>query len=185
MIDFDIKNKINAKYLELFNFPIVEIGEYNDTKYFDLFPKKTILSSLFEDILSATGYDYDLIVIVRVNAIGESYILNYLYDEIKRKNKADKICFVLHNENKKYESMFKMFSDVDVFNVPISIKHLNALLKKNFYIYKNKKFIVYHTTVDNATKYLKYKRHYVETLKKYMNVKKLTKKEIKISEDNI
>ena len=97
-------------------------------RYFELFPKKSYLASFLDLILSETNNEYDFVILCRVNAIGESYLLNYLHAEMAKQNKARKYCIVVHNRN--YVPMFKMFSDVPVIYINLDKILLNAVLKK-------------------------------------------------------
>lgn len=168
--------------IKIFNIPVCHYGEkeeqFHKEKYLDLFPKAYI-KVLLDKILLEIDTAYDLIFIIRVNAIGENYLLNFLYEEVAKKNKAKKVCFILPKCNKKYKEIFEMFSNVDVYYTNQSLEFLNSVLTKFIYKYKNRKFIVYHCPLKYTHSYLDNSVIYPQVIKNYVNATNFIKKEIK------
>lgn len=159
--------------IKIFNIPICHYGEsdyqFHRERYFELFPKsyfKQTMNIIYQHI----NKKYDLVFICRVNAIGESYLLNYLYKEIANKNKSKNYCIIIHNKN--YIPVFRMFSDIPLEYINIDKALLNASFNKREFKFKGIKFNVFqctHKEIDDLfiNKYAKndYKVPYPEQIR--------------------
>ncbi len=145
------KYKFNKqKEITILNIPLCHYGERNENgvveKYFELFPKsyfKKIMKIIYENL----DKKYDFVFICRVNAVGENYLLNYLFQEVAEINNAKKYCFIVFNQ-KNYIPVFKMFSNVHVINCIVDRVILNTALNKRKFTYKGIKFQVFQCTLD-------------------------------------
>jgi len=177
--------------IRVFGIPIFQygtrfIGGYEE-KYFKLFPRNSFLRSLLRNLYKELDKKYDIVWILRVNALGESYLLNYLFEEIAKYKKTERYCFIIHNES--HRSMFQMFSDTKIITTKIDREILNALLQKKIYKYKNTEFRVHHCGIEElnklfSEKYINgYDKHYAEVIKDNAGAKNFTYLPIRYSDE--
>lgn len=140
-----ILKDINFLGLPLVRFSEQDINNFSE-KYVDILPK-SLFSEVMESIYQKVKNKYNLVFIVRVNAVGESYLLNYLYKEIAEKLQTENYCFLVCN-NSHYENIFKIFSDTPFISVDIDRKLFNDALTKRKFTYKGIIFYVHQSTVS-------------------------------------
>ena len=138
--------------VRLFGLPVCQYDRNPNHTYFSLFPK-SFISKTLKQISREIGKDYDLVFLLRCNAIGENYLLNFLYKEVMMNKNAKKVCFVLHKNNAHCLPMLRLFTDVDIYITEVPLAKLNAVLEKKSYRYKNSEFITYHCPLSKITDY--------------------------------
>ena len=175
--------KSKEREIRILGFPICKYGKvYNNNtkeKYCEIFPKKYIYNVL-DQIINQIGTQYDYVWICRVNAIGENYLLNFLYDEVVANNNIKKYCFVFHQNNKHVAEIFKLFSPVETYITSVPLAILNSVLEEKEYFYKNIKFHVHHCPLKETSSFLSGDKHYTQVIKELVGATKYYNKNIKI-----
>lgn len=188
-IKYKKEREINFCGMTVCHYGKAEREFYNES-YFELFPK-SYFEQVMDTIFEKLDKKYDIVFLCRVNAIGESYLLNYMFDEIIKQNKANSYCFITFNQEN-YAAMFKLFSDSKVIDIKIDRILLNLALNKRKFKYKNTVFYVQQCTLDEINhlflqKYAKedYQVPYPEQIKLWAGIDKFQYLPIKLTEDDI
>lgn len=177
--------KTREREIRFLNIPIVQYGKKEENrikeKYIDILPKSYVKKCL-KIIYDKLPHKYDLIYILRCNAIGENYLLTYLFEEVQKKKHAQNVCFIMHKNNAHYIETLKLFTDIDIFVTEVPLSVLNAVLTKFTYMYHNTEFHIHHCPLNKTADFLhfKQKEHYTKTIMRYVGATKYRKKNIAI-----
>lgn len=147
----------NEHEITFFNLSLIQYGKRNIengvVKYFSIFPK-SLLYQFLDRIIALSGDEYDYYFIVRTAGIGEAYLLNFMYKNLKEKYGFKNACIVTHRAI--YKDMYRQFlPDVPCFVTDGGIVPYNVYLTKRFIKYKNKTFQVIHSTLQESDKLFK------------------------------
>jgi len=164
--------------IRFLGFPILQYGKKNipngTEKYIKLFPKSfeyKVLSTISNELKE----HYDVVWICRVNAIGENYLLNFLYKEVIKNKEAKKYCFVFHDNNAQNAKVFELLGNTNTFITSVPLLYLNSVLQKKKYKYKNTEFIVHHCPLSDTSKFLHKDEHYADVIKNLVGATKYEK----------
>lgn len=174
------KQKINDEYeISIFNKPILQYGkieqkEYKEN-YIEIFPKSFEFKVL-DKILKSTGTQHDYIFFIRAG-LGEAYLLNFMIDEIIKKENIKNPCFVCHR--KQYEDLFKLYHpEIPFYHINIDTKSIFPVLKNRKVKYKKHTFNINPSTLKEIQTILRnYEkgietRSYVDVIKSFNNIEK-------------
>ena len=124
-VKIDYKNN-HEREIRFLNFPIIQYGkiEENDIQetYLEILPflnSSKKLEQFWQSILNQIDHKHDQIFIMRVPALGEAYLFNFLIDELINKYKAKNPCIVFYS--KKQSDVFNAFRYTDFDNVKVVI----------------------------------------------------------------
>lgn len=174
------KQKINNENeILFFNKPILQFGrieqeEYKEN-YIDIFPKSFEFKAL-DKILKVTGTQHDYIFFIRAG-LGEAYLLNFMIDEIIKRENIKTPCFVCHR--KQYKDLFKLYHpEIPFYHITIDTKSMFTALKNRNVKYKKQIVNINPSTLKELQELLiNYEkgietRHYVNVIKSFNNVDK-------------
>ena len=142
----------DEKEINFMSLPLCHYGIKNSNnireKYFSLFPK-SFEQKFLDAILKPIYKKHDYIFIVRTPGIGEAYLLNFMFDELKKKYNFKSPCIVIWRGC--YEDMYRLYlKDVPVYCVNSPLRDFNESLVHRFLSYKGKKVQVLHGTLKES-----------------------------------
>ena len=192
-VKIDYKNN-HEREIRFLNFPIIQYGkiEENDIQetYLEILPflnSSKKLEQFWQSILNQINHKHDQIFIMRVPALGEAYLFNFLIDELINKYKAKNPCIVFYS--KKQSDVFKLFSQIPFYQINIDIDILKFYVRDLHYKYNHHTFHIFQCSHYIATRIMKkicknnYVNNYPAIIKNLWQVSKYSEKKYVFPED--
>lgn len=165
---------LKEREISICGLPIIRYGsrilpqEACREKYIRLFPKG-LEHQFLDHIISLIPREHDYIFLLRGNGMGETYLLNFMLEELKEKYRFKNPCFVSHRAI--YGEVMSMWSRIPFYHdARYGLLEWNTHLLRPTYRYKGRTFRVYHAPVKEARQFFSPEKtsiHHVDKIARF------------------